>query len=170
MLQRNGYYTAFVQRHSIPRLGQSEEQTACIGLSDHSLHPCDITSLVIDVTYLPFRILKQELVHPTSSFPESKRKRVDYSIPRSEFKQTYIGQTGRSLDHHCGEQFWALKNGDVMASAVAQHVCIASHQIDQYKSKVVDAHPLTRIGLDTSNTSRPLNRGTMPGFYASLLV
>ena len=35
----------------------------------------------------------------------------------------------------------ALKNGDVTASAVAEHVFISGHQMDLSKARVVDAHP-----------------------------
>ena len=87
-----------------------------------------------------------------------------------------IGQTGRSLDHCIGEHRRALKNGDVTASAVAEHVFISGHQMDLSKARVVDAHPhtQTRCLLESwhiQHEQAPLNRGrgTMPGLYATLL-
>ena len=41
--------------------------------------------------------------------------------------RAYIGQTGRSLDHHIAEHWWAFGNGDVAASALAEHVFTAGH-------------------------------------------
>ena len=94
----------------------------------------------------------------------------------SECPRTYIRQTGRSLDHHIGEHRRALKNGDVTASAVAEHVFISGHQMDLSKARVVDAHPhtQTRCLLESwhiQHEQAPLNRGrgTMPGLHATLL-
>ena len=115
-------------------------------------------------------------VHPKDPVPEWKRKGVVYNIPCNECPRTYIGQTGRSLDHRIGEHRRALKNGDVTASAVAEHVFISGHQMDLSKARVVDAHPhtQTRCLLESwhiQHEQAPLNRGrgTMPGLCATLL-
>ena len=61
-------------------------------------------------------------------------------IPGGECPQTYIGQTGRTLDHRLAEHQWALKNGDVSASAIAEHVFAAGHQVDLSKATIIDTH------------------------------
>ena len=55
---------------------------------------------------LPSRLPSvQELVHPKDPVPGNCRKGVVYSIPCAE---CYIGQTGRSLEHHLREHRRAL--------------------------------------------------------------
>ena len=46
-----------------------------------------------------------------TSSTANRKKGVVYSIPCAECPCTYIGQTGRSLDHRLCEHCWALKNG-----------------------------------------------------------
>ena len=89
---------------------------------------------------------------------------------------TYIGQTGRSLDHRLREHRRALKNGDVGSSALAEHVFSANHQVDLSKAMVIDTHnhTKTRCMLESwhiQHHQSPLNRekGTLPGLYAALL-
>ena len=98
------------------------------------------------------------------------------SIPCGECPRTYIRQTGRTLDHHLAEHRRALKNGDVSASAIAEHVFAAGHQVDLPKATVIDTHPhaQTRCPLESwhiQHKQAPLNRGkgTLPGLYATLL-
>ena len=90
--------------------------------------------------------------------------------------RTYIGQTGRSLDHRLREHRRALKNGDVGSSALAEHVFSANHQVDLSKAMVIDTHnhTQTRCMLESwhiQHHQSPLNRekGTLPGLYAALL-
>ena len=64
-----------------------------------------------------------------------------YSVPCNECSQAYIGQTGRSLDRRIAEHRRALRNGDVAASALAEHVFTAGHKMDLSKATVIDAHP-----------------------------
>ena len=85
------------------------------------------------------------LVHRSKQPCPSVGKGVLYSITCNECSQTYIGQMSRSLDHHTGEHCRALKNGDVMASAIAEDVFFSGQQIDQSTARVVDAHPHTQI-------------------------
>ena len=81
-----------------------------------------------------------------------------------------------SLDHRIGEHQRALKNGDVTASAVAEHVFISVHQMDLSKARVVDAHPHTQTHclleswhIQHEQALLKKGRGTMPGLYATLL-
>ena len=99
-----------------------------------------------------------------------------YSIPCGECPRTYIGQTGRTLNHRLAEHRRALKNGDVAASALAEHVFTAGHRVDLSEATVIDAHPhvQTRCLLESwhiQHKQAPLNRGkgTLPDLYATLL-
>ena len=179
-LQRNGYHARFVQRHSLPKPSQDEERTAQASVTIPYIHGLSqsihrvLTPLDINVTFRHFQTLRQKLVHPKDPVPEWKRKGVVYSIPCNECPRTYIGQTGRSLDHRIGEHRRALKNGDVTALAVAEHVFISGHQMDLSKARVVDAHPHTQTccllgSWHIQHGQAPLNRGrgTMPGLYAT---
>ena len=100
--------------------------------------------LAIQVTFRPFLMLRQELVHPKDPVLMNCRKGVVYSIPCAECPQTYIGQTVRSLDHLLHEHRHVLKNGDVAASAIAENVYSANHQVHLSKATLVDAHPHTQ--------------------------
>ena len=129
---------------SVPR---NEEQTAQASVTIPYIHGlsqsiCRVLSpLATKVTFRPFCSLKQELVHPKDPVPEKQRKGVVYSIPCGECPRTYIGQTGRTLDHHLAEHRRALKNGDVSASAIVEHMFPAGHQVDLMKATVIDTHP-----------------------------
>ena len=94
----------------------------------------------------------------------------------SVHRHTYIGQTGRSLDHRLREHRCALKNGDVAALTIAEHVFSANHQVDLSKVTVIDAHPhlQTRCMLELwhiQHHQATLNqgKGTLPELYAALL-
>ena len=70
----------------------------------------------------------------------------------------------------------AVRNGDVTASAVAEHVFTAGHQVDLSKASVIDYHPHTQTrclieSWHIQHQQAPLNRerGPMPGLYATLL-
>ena len=87
-----------------------------------------------------------------------------YSVPCNECSRAYIGQTGRSLDHRIAEHQRALRNGDVVASALAEHVFTAGHKVDLSKATVIHAHPhaQTRCLLESwhiQHEQTPLNRG-----------
>ena len=136
-----------------------------------------LAPLAIQVAFRPFRTLRQELVHPKDPVPANHRKGVVYSIPCAECPHTYIGQTGRSLDHRLREHRRALKNGDVGSSALAEHVFASNHQVDLSKAMVIDTHnhTQTRCMLESwhiQHHQSPLNRerGTLPGLYAALLA
>ena len=136
-----------------------------------------LAPLAIQVTFHSFRTLRQELVHPKDPVPANHRKGVVCSIPCAECPRTYIGQTGRSLDHRLREHRRALKNGDLGSSALAEHVFSSNHQVDLSKAMVIDIHnhTQTRCILESwhiQHHQSPLNRerGTLPGLYAALLA
>ena len=134
-----------------------------------------LSPLAIQVTFCPFRTLQQELVHPKDPVPINRRKGVVYSIPCAECPRAYIGQIGRSLDHRLQEHRWALKNGDVAASAIAEHVFSCNHKVDPSKSSAIDAHPhaqtccmLESWHIQHHPASLNRGKGTMPELYAAL--
>ena len=103
-----------------------------------------LTPLAIQVIFRSYRTLMQELVHPKDPVPANRRKGVVYSIPCAECPRTYIGQTGRSLDHRLREHRRALKNRDLGSSALAEHVFSSNHQVDLSKTMVTDTHNHTQ--------------------------
>ena len=105
-----------------------------------------------------------------------ERKGVVYSITCTVCPKVYIGQTGRSLKHRLKEHRRALRNGDVAASALAEHALVAGHGIDLSKTEVVDSNPYTatRCMLESwhiQHNENKLNRerGNLPKLYAALL-
>ena len=64
-----------------------------------------------------------------------------YKIPCRSCTKVYIGQTGRTLEHHLKEHRRALVSGDVNLSAVGQHAVDEGHDIDWSSAAVIDVHP-----------------------------
>ena len=66
-----------------------------------------------------------------------------------------------------------LKNGDVQASALAEHVLETGHAVDVSNLVVLDQHQHTTIRcmLESWHIQTTLNRerGTLPEVYAALL-
>ena len=90
--------------------------------------------------------------------------------------KVYIGQMGRSLKHRLKEHQRALRNGDVAASALAEHTLVAGHGIDLSKTVVVDSNPYTATQCmlerwHIQHNENKLNReqGNLLELYAALL-
>ena len=182
-LQRNGYPISFISRHTVPTKSSQVPDSSgwrasltlpYLGGLLESLRRV-LSPLAIQVTFRPLRTLRQELVHPKDLALINRRKGVVYSIPCAECPHAYTGQTGRSLDHRLQEHRRALKNRDVAASAIAEHVFSCNHKVDLSKASVIDAHPhtQTRCMLDSWHIQHhpaSLNRvkGTMPELDAAL--
>ena len=87
----------------------------------------------------------------------------------------YIGQTGRSLKHRLKEHQHALRNGDVSASALAEHALMAGHGIDLSKAEVLDSNPYTatQCMLESwhiqHNENKLNKRGNLPEVNAALV-
>ena len=184
-LQGNGYPKGFIHKHTCPQPDQRTPRDQVVrgsvtlpyisGLSESIRRV--LAPVAIRVTFRPCRTLRQELVHPKDPVPANRRKGVVYSIPCAECPHTYIGQTGRSLDHRLCEHHRALKNGDLGCSTLAEHVFSASHQVDLSKAMVIDTHNHTQTpcmleSWHIQHHQSPLNRekGTLPGLYAALLT
>ena len=127
-LHKSGYPKGFICKQTclhadIWPLSRTRETLTLLYISGLSESIRRILSpLSIQVSFHPFKTLKQELVHPKDPVPVSTRKGVIYSIPCAECPRTYIGQTGRSLDLCLQEHCQILKKGVGTPSAVAEHV------------------------------------------------
>ena len=58
-------------------------------------------------------------------------------------KCIYIGQTTQTLKHGLVEHQWAVENGDVAASALAEHTLDTGHPLDLTKAEAINHHPHT---------------------------
>ena len=91
-LQGNGYPKGFIHTHICPqpdrRTPRDCETCGSVtlpyisGLSESIRRV--LAPLAIQVTFRPFRTLRQELVHPKDPVPANHRKGVVYSIPCAE--------------------------------------------------------------------------------------
>ena len=184
-LQGNGYLKGFIHKHTCSQPDQwtPRDQVArgsvtlpyTSGLSESIRRV--FPPLAIQVTFRPFRTLRQELVHPKDPVPANHRKGVMYSIPCAECPRTYIGQMGRSLDHSFHEQCQALKHGDLGSSALAAHVFSSNHRVDLSKAMVINTynHTKTRCMLESWHIQHHQSipnreKGTLPVLYAALLT
>ena len=64
-----------------------------------------------------------------------------YGLPKVQKPTTYIGQTGRTLQHRLKEHKYALTSGHVWNSAVAEHAANTRHAIKWDGAEVIDSHP-----------------------------
>ena len=78
------------------------------------------------------------LVHPKDLVPADECKGVAHSIPCVECQSVYIGQTGRCLKQRVSEHRHVLKNGDMQASAWAEHVFKTGCAVDLSQSEMID--------------------------------
>ena len=183
-LQENDYPASFIHKHSHPRRPRREMNDQrprttltlpyIAGLSEAVRRI--LAPLEIKVVFRPQSTLHSLLVHPKDPVPMDQRKGVVYSVPCDGCSKVYIGQTGRSLKHRLAEHRRVLKNGDVAASALAEHTLATGHLVDLTKSEVIDRHPYatTRCLLESWHIQRnpdALNRekGTLPEVYTALL-
>ena len=83
----------------------------------------------------------------------------------------YIDQTGRSLEQHVNEHRHALKNGDIQASALAEHVFRTGHAGARLSPARHAAHAACWRAGTSSTIQAVLNRerGTLLEVYAVLL-
>ena len=178
-LQRNGYPKSFIQKHTCP---QPDRGSPCDrdvrasltlpyfgGLSESIRR---VLALAFQVSFRPFRTLRQELVHPKDPVPANQRKGVVYSIPCAQCPRTYSMSAKQDVRLRAHRR--ALKNGDLAASALVEHVFLCDHQVDLSKATVIDVHPQTRCMIESwhiQHQQAPLNRdrGSLPGLYAALL-
>ena len=183
-LQENDYPPSFVHKYLHPRRPRREMDDQrprttltlpyIAGLSEAVRRI--LAPLEIKVVFRPQSTLRSLLVHPKDPVPMDQRKGVVHGVPCDGCSKVYIGQTGWSLKHRLAENRHALKNGDVAASALAEHTLATGHLVDLTKSEVIDCHPYTttRCLLESWHIQRnpdALNRekGTLPEVYTALL-
>ena len=134
VLKENGYPSSFTLKHSRPTRHRQEAdvrrpRTTVTLPYMHGLSEAlrwILTQLNIKVVFHPLSTLHHMLVHPKDPVSLDQQKGVVYSIPCNGCPKVYIGQTGRTLRHQLAEHQWVLKNGDVAASALAEHTLEAS--------------------------------------------
>ena len=112
--------------------------------------------LHVRVAFRPHSTLRRQLVHPKDHVPMDQRKSVVYQVPCSECPKVYVGQSSRTLKHRLSEHRWALQNGEVAASALAEHVWSTGHQVNLSKAEVINSHPFvtTRCLLESWHIQR----------------
>ena len=88
-LQGNGYPKGFIHKHTCPQPEQWTPHDQVARGSETLLYNSGLSEsicgalalLAIQVTYRPYRTLRQEPVHPKNPVPANRRKGVVYSIP-----------------------------------------------------------------------------------------
>ena len=130
----------------------------------------------IKVVFRLLITLHHMLVHPKDPVPLYQQKGVVHSRPCNGCHKVYIGQTGQTPRYRLAEYRQALKNGDVAASALAEHTLDTGHPLDLTKAEDIDhhLHTMTRCLLESwciQNNQGTLNRekGTLPEMYKALL-
>ena len=66
--------------------------------------------------------IRNILVHPKDPVPPEKVNGVVYRISCNDCDMAYVGQTGRTLNHHRSEHIRALQNADPNLSAVEHSI------------------------------------------------
>ena len=145
----NGYPKRFVRRlRQISRSVRREEEedrekpvaTAVIpyicGVSEavrRILKPLNIRT-----AFKPTLTLRKTLVRVKDRVQMNKKTAVIYKIPCGQCDRVYIGQTSRTLEQRIKEHKRALKNFDVDASGLAEHVLEENHSVDGSKVMVIE--------------------------------
>ena len=134
-----------------------------------------LSPLGIKTTFQPINTLKQLIVHPKEPIPKENKAGVVYQIPCSDCPQTYIGQTGRTLLQRIKEHKMAVKDRNVITSALAEHTCQTGHTIDWSQTEILGTNQNTsrRCLLESwmiQKEPHTLNRelGTLPTTYKQL--
>ena len=90
--------------------------------------------------------------------PNGGMERSGHSIPCTDCPKVYIGQMGRCLKLRLEEHRRVLRNGDVAASAIAEHTSSTGHDMDLTKSMALDCHPHTTTKWHIQRSTDKLNR------------
>ena len=106
-----------------------------------------------------------------------RQKGVVYRIQCQDCDSSYIGQTGRTLEHQVKEHKRAYTHAESLNSAVAEHSLDSMHRIDWDGAKVIalcDRSQHQRCLLESWNIRRlnsTMNRdsGVLPDIYNSLI-
>ena len=80
-----------------------------------------LSRLNIRTCFKPLRTLRNVLVHPKDRVQMLRQKGVVYRIQCQDCGSSYIGQTGRTLEHRVKEHKLAYTHAESLNSAVAEH-------------------------------------------------
>ena len=132
----------------------------------------------IRTCFKPNQTLRQLLVHPKDKIPLSEKTGVVYQVDCSSCGSSYVGQTGRTLQHRVKEHQRALTSyTPYTTSAVAEHSMKTGHNIEWESAKVLEVSDqyFQRTYLEAWNIrlhSQTMNRddGILPQTYNSLIL
>ena len=135
-----------------------------------------LTRLNIRTCFRPVRTLRQFLVHPKDQLPMSRVSRVVYSIPCQDCDKTYIGETGRTLEHRVKEHKRAYTSANSLNSAVAEYSLEHGHSIKWGGAEVVSVIQrwyhrcfVESWHIRGNKYSMNRDRGFLPEIYNSLV-
>ena len=135
-----------------------------------------LTPLGIRTCFRPHCTLRQSLVRVKDPTPAPQRTGVVYRIPCGNCLKVYIGQTSRTLKHRLTEHKRALRSGEAVQSAVAEHAMEEDHTIKWEDAEVVDHNPryrqrctLEAWHIRTERHKMNRDEGSLPGVYNPLV-
>ena len=96
-----------------------------------------LAPLGVKTSFQPTNTLRNMLVHPKDPMPTEKKSGVVYCIPCGSCPQTYIGQTGRTLEQRLKEHKKSVGDENITTSALAEHVQKTGHPIEWTQTEVV---------------------------------
>lgn len=79
------------------------------------------------------------LMRSKDHIQENKMAGVVYQIPCAVYSATYVGQTGRCLNHQLKNMgmLWSRDRGDSANSALAEQTWSVNHAVDWDNSKIL---------------------------------
>ena len=114
--------------------------------------------------------------HPKDRVPLLNKSGVVYKVECGGCNASYVGETKRRLESRLAEHRKAVQRGEVNASALAEHVWNAGHQVDWDSMKVLDASSRhhSRLALEAIHIRRQKNslnrdRGKLGTAYDSII-
>ena len=86
----------------------------------------------------PCQTLRQLLVHPKDSIPYIGEDWSSIEDERGSCNKSYVGKTGRIIEHRLKEHRRSFSTPYYTTSAVAEHALENTHEINWSSAKVVD--------------------------------
>ena len=186
VLRANDYPTSLIRKTStnllsIPSEEEKESPAATVVLPyvrniSESIRRI-LTPLNIRTSFTPCKTLRNILVSAKDCTPPAKKKGIVYEIQCASCKESYIGQTGRTLEHRLKEHQRSLSTTELVynTSAVAVHALKTGHCIDWNNAKVIDSsrdlYPrcyLESWHIKSRGSSLNRDEGLLPPAYDSL--
>ena len=117
--------------------------------------------------FQPAQTLRQILIRPKDPTPALLKNGTVCKVPCKVCSKAYVGQSGRLLECRLKEHQHAVRNGDVAASAIAEHAWKSDHWIDWERAHVLDScrYLYARCMLESwhiHQLAEPLNRERGP--------